>query len=233
MKKLILLGLILLLPGMASGPAMGQSAPPGGEDPNKEFKETQAFIKKTQSKIDRVRTETEARAKEIEALATRVGDIISAMSSQGEDNSNLISEISVLNELLTIERQTTTGLRKDVEELGVTLDAKDAAHKKAETDLKEAHLKETEAAAKREAALSKDVQRAQDITRAAQKNLTAAEKKLDAALQSIAGHAKTNRVLVSDIDALRKQVSRLKREIQMVRRRKSPSRIRRKRQDTP
>ena len=76
-----------------------------------EARETDAFINQTQSKIDLVRAETDARAKEIEALANRVGDIISTISSKDEDNSNLRSELSVSTELLSLERSTTAGPR--------------------------------------------------------------------------------------------------------------------------
>jgi chromosome segregation ATPase len=224
LRKLMLLGLILVMPGPL--PALAQSVPPSAPaaanaDPNSEFNKTQAFIAKTQSKIDRVRGESEARAREIEALATRVSDIISAMSSQGEDNTNLISEISVLNELLTIERQTTTSLRSDIESLNGSRITRDAEHKAAEAALKKQHREDVDAGAEREAALSKDIVRAQDITAAAQKNLTAAEKKLSSALGSIAGQAQTSRVLASDVNTLRKQVRRLKSEIKLVKRRRA------------
>ena len=246
MRIWMLLGLILLLPGPLSGPAMGQTAPPAAPpavdpnaDPNSEFHKTQAFISKTQSKIARVRRETEARAREIEALATRVGDIISAMSSQGEDNTNLISEISVLNELLTIERQTTTGLRGDIDGMNKTLNAREAehraaeaaltkrldtneaAHRAAEAALKIQHEEDMEAAAGREARLARDIVRAQDITAAAQRNLSASEQKLDSAHELMAGRAKTNRLLVSDIKTMRKEIRRLHSEIQLIKRRRT------------
>ena len=215
MRLWMLLGLIILWQGALAAQTTDAA------DPNSEYKKTEEFINKTQSKIDRVRGETEARAKEIEALATRVGDIISAMSSQGEDNTNLISEISVLNELLTIERQTTTGLRGDIDGLNKSLLTRNAEHKAAEAALKKQHEEDIEAAAKREARLARDVVRAQDITAAAQRNLSASEKKLGSALGTIAGHAKTNRVLASDVRSMRQQVSRLKNEIQMIKRRRT------------
>ncbi len=222
MRLWMLLGLIVLWPGALSAQTTD------GADANSEYKKTQEFINKTQSKIDRVRGETEARAKEIEALATRVGDIISAMSSQGEDNTNLISEISVLNELLTIERQTTTGLRGDIDGLNKSLLARDAEHKAAEAALKKQHEEDIAAGAAREASLAKDIQRAQDITAAAQDNLTAteanldkAEKKLASALDTISGHAKTNRVLASDVRSMRQEARRLKDEILLIKRRRT------------
>mgnify|MGYP004287059399 CR=1 FL=1 len=78
-----------------------------------------------------------------------------------------------------------------------------------------------EAAAKREARLARDVVRAQDITAAAQRNLSASELKLAGALATIAGHAKTNRLLVSDIKSMRKEVNRLHSEIRMIKRRRT------------
>ena len=216
----VLLGLIVFWSG---SPAAQYKVPPpdlanAGHD--SEFEKTKDFINKTQSKINRVRGETEARAKEIEALATRVGDIIAAMSSQGEDNTNLISEISVLNELLTIERQTTSGLRSDIAGLNKAIEVREAAHKAAEAALSNRYREDMEAAAKREARLARDVVRAQDITAAAQRNLSATENKLGSALATIAGHAQTNRVLVSDIIAMRKEMARLKSEILLVKKRR-------------
>ena len=88
----------------------------------KSYAETQMFIDQTESKMKLVRAQTDARAKEIEILANRVGKIISRMSSQGEDNSALQSEISVLNELLNLERQTTGDLRKENTRLTTAVD---------------------------------------------------------------------------------------------------------------
>jgi chromosome segregation ATPase len=216
MRLWVLLGILIM---MWPAPLTAQTT--DSADPDSEYKKTQDFINKTQSKIDQVRGETEARAKEIEALATRVADIISAMSSQGEDNTNLISEISVLNELLTIERQTTTGLRGDVNGLNTSLATRDAKHKAAQAALKKLHLEDMEAAAKREARLARDVVRAQDFTAAAQRNLSASEKKLGSALGAIAGHAKTNRVLASDVRSMRQEVRRLNDEILLIKRRRT------------
>ena len=217
----VLLGLIVFWPGLSAAQHKVPTTDLATAGHDSEFEKTKDFINKTQSKIDRVRGETEARAREIEALATRVSDIIAAMSSQGEDNTNLISEISVLNELLTIERQTTSGLRSDIAGLNKAIGASEAAHKAAETALSNRHREDMEAAAKREARLARDVVRAQDITAAAQRNLSAAEKKLKSALATIAGQAKTNRILVSDIIAMRKEVARLKSEILLVKNRRT------------
>src|SRR3970040_90866 len=100
-----LAGLACLLPA----PASAQGA--GGLESSREFQETQEFINRTQAKIDPVRRAIEARAKEIEAIANRVGEVISTMFSQGEDNSSLRSEMQKLAGLLEIERETAGGLK--------------------------------------------------------------------------------------------------------------------------
>ena len=105
--------LILAALSMQAGVVFAQDkeAPPDlsalGPEAAKEFEDTQKFIDQTRSKISVFQAETEARAREIESLADRVSDIVSSISSKEEDNSNLRSEISVLTELLELERQTT------------------------------------------------------------------------------------------------------------------------------
>ena len=75
------------------------------------YKDTQKLINKTRTKLDLVRTQNNARAREIEALTNKVGIIINRMSGQGEDNTALQSEISVLDEMLTIERKANGDLK--------------------------------------------------------------------------------------------------------------------------
>ena len=87
----------------------------------KSYIDTQKFIKKTQTKMNLARSQANARAKEIEALAIRVSDIITKMSGQGEDNSALQSEIYVLNELLALERKTSGDLRLEMTKLSSTI----------------------------------------------------------------------------------------------------------------
>ncbi len=87
-----------------------------------EYQETQKFLDDAQSQVAKVRAETDARAKEIEALAVRVGDIISNIGATSEDNTNLRSEISVLADLLKLERQTTGELREDLKKLNTRFD---------------------------------------------------------------------------------------------------------------
>jgi len=157
----------------------------------KEYEATQKFIDQTQSKITLVRTQTEARAKEIEALADRVSEIITKMSGQGEDNTALLSEIAVLNELLALERQTTAELRKDNSELMTTVAAQNKAS--AEAKLKqeqELNLKQAE--------------------------LAEAQKRLDTAVATATSREKTNNVLVSNVEALTAETERLKKQVRIL-----------------
>ena len=93
--------------------------------------ETQNFIADTQGIIARVRAETDARAKEIEALTNRVGELISNIGSTNEDVYNLRSELSLRNDLLDTERKTTDRLRRHM----LFLIKKLEAQKKNKTDL--------------------------------------------------------------------------------------------------
>ena len=72
---------------------------------------TQDLIQSTRTKLNLVQTQNKARAREIEALTNKVGIMITKMSGQGQDNTALQSEISVLDELLTVERKITGDLR--------------------------------------------------------------------------------------------------------------------------
>ncbi len=67
---------------------------------------------------------------------------------------------------------------------------------------------------KREKELEAKIQAAEDAGRAA-------EKRLGAALESIAGHARTNRQLMNDIDGLQKEVDQLRKENEFLRRLRS------------
>ena len=95
------------------------------------YKETQKFLAKTQSIIEKSRAETNAQAKDLEALANRVGELISNIGSTNEDASNLRSELSVQTDLLNIERETTEGLRRQMLILSKNMDTQ----KKIKTDI--------------------------------------------------------------------------------------------------
>ncbi len=157
----------------------------------KEYEATQKFINQTQSKITLVRTQTETRAKEIEALANRVEKIITKMSGQGEDNTALLSEIAVLNELLALERQTTADLRKDNSALMTAVET----HKTANAEIKQKHDQEL---------------------KLKQADLADAQKRLDNALATAASREKTNNVLVSNVETLTKETERLKKQVKIL-----------------
>ena len=175
--------------------AQDKEAPPDlsalGPEAAKEFEDTQKFIDQTRSKISVFQAETEARAREIESLADRVSDIVSSISSKDEDNSNLRSEISVLTELLELERQTTKELRADnvtvKQVLSTVKTEKEAQKLKYETALKEKE------AAKADAELKRDL-----------------------ALESVQTHERTKKVLVNDIDSFKKTIDRLKKEVALL-----------------
>ena len=141
--------------------------------------------------ISLVRTQTEARAKEIEALANRIDKIITKMSGQGEDNTALLSEIAVLNELLALERQTTTDLRKDNSALMTAVET----HKTANAEIKQKHDQEL---------------------KLKQADLADAQKRLDNALATAASREKTNNVLVSNVETLTKETERLKKQVKIL-----------------
>ena len=94
--------------------AVAQNAKEIGIENDPEYLETQKFLAKTNNLIARTRAETDARAKEIEALTNREGELIANMGSTSEDAYNLRSELSVQIDLLKIERETTEGLRRQM-----------------------------------------------------------------------------------------------------------------------
>ncbi len=192
-----LAGLALAVCLMATGPSFSQDkelAPDIsalGPEAAKEFEDTQKFIDQTRSKISVYQAETEARAQEIESLADRVSDIVSSISSKDENNSNLRSEISVLTELLKLERQTTKVLRTDIATVKTALTSAETEH--------EAQQKKFERALK-----AKDVARAD------------AELKRDLALESVLSHENTKKVLVDDIELLQMKIERLTKEVTLL-----------------
>jgi chromosome segregation ATPase len=156
-----------------------------------EYQETRKFLDDTQSQVAKVRAENDARAKEIEALAIRVGDIISNIGATSEDNTNLRSEISVLSDLLKLERQTTGELREDLKKLNTRFD--DARLERLKSDRK------------------KD----QQIEELRREN-TKALKRLNEAVETIADQAKTNQVLASDLEEAKQEMERQDKEIERL-----------------
>jgi len=190
--RLVTIGL-LLAGGLvvAPVPALAQDKPVLDLENDPEYQETQKFLAETENKISKVRAETDARAAEIEALANRVGDLIANISSTNEDASNLRSELSVVNDLLAIERQTTDGLRKDLGGLTTQLTTLQAERKS-----KEEKLNATIAALRAENAK--------------------ALKRLNEAVETIADQAKTNQVLASDLEEAKQEMDRLEKEVTLL-----------------
>ena len=182
----VLAAMNVTVPALAQAPAAGA----GGIENSKDYKDTQDVINKTQAKINQLRRDNDVRAKEIEAIANRVGDVISTMSSQGSDNTSLRSEMSKLAGQLDLERETTKALRGDLA--------------KANAKLNTSREKELE-----------------DKLRSAENANREAEKRLSAALESIAGHARINRQLVSDIEGLQKDLDAARKETELIRRLRS------------
>ena len=116
---------------LSAGVARAQNIPEIDMENDPGYKETQKFLAKTQSIIEKSRAETNAQAKDLEALANRVGELISNIGSTNEDASNLRSELSVQTDLLNIERETTEGLRRQMLILSKNMDTQ----KKNKTDI--------------------------------------------------------------------------------------------------
>ena len=116
---------------LSTGVARAQNIPEFDIENDPGYKETQEFLAKTQSIIAKSRAETNAQAKDLEALANRVGELISNIGSTNEDASNLRSELSVQTDLLNIERKTTEGLRRQMLILSKNMDTQ----KKIKTDI--------------------------------------------------------------------------------------------------
>lgn len=200
--KLALAGVISVAPLLATNPASAQQTDIPPEitaeiqktlENDKDYQETQKLLQETEGRIAKVRTETDARAKEIEALALRVGDIIANIGATSEDNSNLRSEMSVVNDLLSLERQTTHELRQDILVVNQKLD--------------EANL----------ARLKSDRQKDQTLSALRTENAKAL-KRLNESVETIADLAKTNQVLASDLEKATAEMERMEREIQLLKR---------------
>ncbi len=157
----------------------------------KSYEDTQKFIDQTQSKISLVRTQTDARAKEIEALANRVGDIITKMSGQGEDNTALQSEISVHNELLALERKSTVDLRSENTKLSSAVET----YKLENVALQKQHA---------------------DLLKSKQAELAKTQLLLNVAVENAKSREKTNNVLVTNIQELTKETERLEKQVKIL-----------------
>ena len=116
--------------------ANAQTTPEINMESDPQYQETQKFLSKTKNLIERTKAETDARAKEIEALTNRVGELIANMGSTSEDAYNLRSELSVQSDLLAIERETTEGLRRQMLILNKNLEAQKTSKSEIEAKLR-------------------------------------------------------------------------------------------------
>ena len=211
---------------LSAGVVRAQNIPEIDIENDPGYKETQKFLAKTQSIIEKSRAETNAQAKDLEALANRVGELISNIGSTNEDASNLRSELSVQTDLLNIERETTEGLRRQMLILSKNMDTQ----KKIKTDI-EAKLQSVIAslraentkgkkrlntleAQKKSSSTLEDRLRAQFVSVRTEHDK--ALKRLNQDLENITRLTNSNRAMVSDLRAAKAEVERLKKEIRLV-----------------
>ena len=167
----------------------------------KSYEDTQKLINKTKTKLDLVRTQNNARTREIEALTNKIGAVIRKISGQGEDNTALQSEISVLDELLAIERKITGDLRiKNIQ----------LVNKLNTIRIKNTSIKnqQTETAKINEAKLIKT------------------KKHLEAVIAEMASRGKINKQLEINIKTLATEVVRLRKQIKLLKKNRYRSKLR-------
>lgn len=167
----------------------------------KSYEDTQKLINETRTKLDLVRTQNNARTREIEALTNKIGAVIRKISGQGEDNTALQSEISVLDELLAIERKITGDLRiKNIQ----------LVNKLNTIRIKNTSIKnqQTETAKINEAKLIKT------------------KKHLEAVVAEMAGRGKINKQLEINIKTLATEVVRLRKQIKLLKKNRYRSKLR-------
>ena len=167
----------------------------------KSYEDTQKLINKTKTKLDLVRTQNNARTREIEALTNKIGAVIRKISGQGEDNTALQSEISVLDELLAIERKITGDLRiKNIQ----------LVNKLNTIRIKNTSIKnqQTETAKINEAKLIKT------------------KKRLEAVIAEMASRGKINKQLEINIKTLATEVVRLRKQIKLLKKNRYRSKLR-------
>lgn len=167
----------------------------------KSYEDTQKLINETRTKLDLVRTQNNARTREIEALTNKIGAVIRKISGQGEDNTALQSEISVLDELLAIERKITGDLRiKNIQ----------LVNKLNTIRIKNTSIKnqQTETAKINEAKLMKT------------------KKRLEAVVAKTASREKINKQLEINIKTLATEVVRLRKQIKLLKKNRYRSKLR-------
>ena len=162
---------------------------------------TQDLIQSTRTKLNLVQTQNKARAREIEALTNKVGIMITKMSGQGQDNTALQSEISVLDELLTVERKITGDLRvKNIQlrnELNII--------KNHNNTIKKHHAKVIERNKKKQIKTNNQL-----------KNIT----------DEMARREQKNNILKNDIKTLATEVVRLRKQIKLLKKNRYRSKLR-------
>ena len=211
---------------LSAGVARAQNIPEIDIENDPGYKETQEFLEKTQSIIAKSRAETNAQEKDLEALANRVGELISNIGSTNEDASNLRSELSVQTDLLDIERKTTEGLRRQMLILSKNMDTQNKikteieaklqsviASLRAENTKVKKRLNSLEAQKKTNSSLE-DRLRAKFVSVRTERDK--ALMRLNQDLENITRLTNSNRAMVSDLRAAKAEVERLKKEIRPV-----------------
>ena len=167
----------------------------------KSYEDTQKLINETRTKLDLVRTQNNARAREIEALTNKIGAVIRKISGQGEDNTALQSEISVLDELLAIERKITGDLRiKNIQLVN---------------KLNTIRIKNTSI---------RNQQR--ETAKINEAKLMKTKKRLEAVVAKTASREKINKQLEINIKTLATEVVRLRKQIKLLKKNRYRSKLR-------
>jgi len=193
---------------LSVGVARAQNMPEIDIENDPGYKETQEFLAKTQSIIAKSRAETNAQEKDLEALANRVGELISNIGSTNEDASNLRSELSVQTDLLDIERKTTEGLRRQMLILSKNMDTQE----KNKTDI-EAKLQSMIASLGAENA--EDKKRLSTLE-AEKKKKSDIEAKLQSVIASLRTENAEGKKRLSTLEAEKKKKSDIEAKLQSV-----------------
>ncbi len=193
---------------LSAGVARAQNIPEIDIENDPGYKETQEFLAKTQNIIEKSRAETNAQAKDLEALANRVGELISNIGSTNEDASNLRSELSVQTDLLNIERETTEGLRRQMLILSKNMDTQ----KKIKSDI-EAKLQSVIASLRAENAEGK---KRLSTLEAEKKKKSDIEAKLQSVIASLRAENAEGKKRLSTLEAEKKKKSDIEAKLQSV-----------------
>ena len=204
MNYLIKSALMLLIISIDSPSVYAQETKPQinifNPETRKNYEDTQKLINKTRTKLDLVRTQNNARAREIEALTNKVGAIITRMSGQGKDNTALQSEISVLDEMLTIERNATDDLRTK----NIKLLNKINAIRIQNFSVENRHT---------------------EIVNKYETDLIETKKRLEITIAGMADSVKLNKQLESNIETLATEVVRLRNQIKLLKKNRYRSKL--------